>query len=167
MSDMFFQNHIRHFYDVLASYIELRIDDGAFQPVEPLVAARAFMGMLIYHRLLTVLFQVPVIQEPRDIVQTFVTVFMNGLKTPVKPGEEQETSNSWIKGIQENTAFMNYVALKMLFGDRAKYMMLLAGLTFSTMLIVQQGSIFWGLMTWSKSGITNIHASCVGDRSQH
>ncbi|MEX0829255.1 MAG: ABC transporter permease [Nitrospirales bacterium] len=53
---------------------------------------------------------------------------------------------------------MNFVALKMLFGDRAKYMMLLAGLTFSTMLIVQQGSIFWGLMTWSQSGITNIHA---------
>lgn len=36
--------------------------------------------------------------------------------------------------------------------------MLLAGLTFSTMLIVQQGSIFWGLMTWSQSGITNINA---------
>jgi putative ABC transport system permease protein len=53
---------------------------------------------------------------------------------------------------------MNYVALKMLFGDRAKYLMLLAGLTFSTMLIVQQGSIFWGLMTWSQSGITNVNA---------
>lgn len=53
---------------------------------------------------------------------------------------------------------MNFVALKMLFGDRAKYLMLLAGLTFSTMLIVQQGSIFWGLMTWSQSGITNINA---------
>jgi putative ABC transport system permease protein len=26
------------------------------------------------------------------------------------------------------------------------------------MLIVQQGSIFWGLMTWSQSGITNINA---------
>lgn len=53
---------------------------------------------------------------------------------------------------------MNFVALKMLFGDRAKYLMLLAGLTFSTMLIMQQGSIFWGLMTWSMSGITNINA---------
>ena len=52
---------------------------------------------------------------------------------------------------------MNYVALKMLFGDRAKYLMLLAGLTFSTMLIVQQGSIFWGLMTWTQSGITNVN----------
>jgi len=79
LSDMFFQNHIRHFYDVLASYIAQRIEDGAFQPVPPLVAARAFMGMLIYHRLLTVLFRAPLTQEPKDIVHTFVTVFMDGL----------------------------------------------------------------------------------------
>ena len=79
LSDMFFQNHIRHFFDVLASYIEQRIEDGAFQPVPPLVAARAFMGMLIYHRLLTVLFRAPLTQEPKDIVHTFVTVFMDGL----------------------------------------------------------------------------------------
>lgn len=52
---------------------------------------------------------------------------------------------------------MNYVALRMLFGDRAKYLMLLCGLTFSVMLIVQQGSIFWGLMLWSQSSITNVH----------
>ncbi|MFO0769244.1 MAG: ABC transporter permease [Nitrospiraceae bacterium] len=50
---------------------------------------------------------------------------------------------------------MNYVALKMLFGDRAKYLMLLCGLTFAVMLIVQQGSIFWGLMIWSQSSVTN------------
>nr|MBI3614124.1 FtsX-like permease family protein [Nitrospirota bacterium] len=52
---------------------------------------------------------------------------------------------------------MNYVALKMLFGDRAKYLMLLCGLTFCVMLIVQQGSIFWGLMIWSESGISNLN----------
>ncbi len=52
---------------------------------------------------------------------------------------------------------MNYVALKMLFGDRAKYLMLLCGLTFAVMLIVQQGSIFWGLMIWSQSSITNVN----------
>lgn len=52
---------------------------------------------------------------------------------------------------------MNYVALKMLFGDRAKYLMLLCGLTFAVMLIVQQGSIFWGLMIWSQSSISNLN----------
>ncbi len=52
---------------------------------------------------------------------------------------------------------MNYVALRMLFGDRAKYLMLLCGLTFAVMLIVQQGSIFRGLMMWSQSSISNIN----------
>ncbi len=52
---------------------------------------------------------------------------------------------------------MNYVALKMLFGDRAKYLMLLCGLTFAVMLIVQQGSIFWGLMLWSQSSVSNLN----------
>ncbi len=91
LSDMFFQNHIRHFYDALASYIEQRIADGAFQPVEPLVAARAFMGMLIYHRLLTVLFRAPLTQEPQDIVHTFVTVFMDGLTR--KPSQTKKTKS--------------------------------------------------------------------------
>jgi putative ABC transport system permease protein len=53
---------------------------------------------------------------------------------------------------------MNYIALKMLFGDRAKYLLLLCGLSFAVMLIVQQGSIFWGLMVWSQAGITNLRA---------
>jgi hypothetical protein len=53
---------------------------------------------------------------------------------------------------------VSYIALKMLYGDRTKYLMLLCGLAFSVMLTVQQGSIFWGLMRWSYSGITNVNA---------
>ncbi|VAX06783.1 Transcriptional regulator, AcrR family [hydrothermal vent metagenome] len=98
LSDMFFQNHIRHFYDVLATYIEQRIEDGAFQPVEPLVAARAFMGMLIYHRLLTVLFRAPLTQEPQDIVHTFVTVFMDGLTRKPSQTKKRKSQKTPSKG---------------------------------------------------------------------
>jgi putative ABC transport system permease protein len=41
---------------------------------------------------------------------------------------------------------MNFVALKMLVGDRAKYLGILMGLTFASLLITQQLSIFVGLM---------------------
>lgn len=92
MSDMFFHNHIRGFYDFLAGYIQQRIDDGAFQPVQPLIAARAFMGMLIYHRLLTVLFQAQHPQTAEDISRTFVNIMMNGLKIP-SPKEAVRTSD--------------------------------------------------------------------------
>lgn len=87
MSDMFFHNHIRVFYDFLAGYIQQRIDEGAFQPVQPLIAARAFMGMLIYHRLLTVLFQAKLPQTTEDISLTFVNIMMNGLKIPTSKGQ--------------------------------------------------------------------------------
>jgi putative ABC transport system permease protein len=42
---------------------------------------------------------------------------------------------------------MNRIALKMLIGDRAKYLGILMGLTFASLLITQQLSIFVGLMS--------------------
>jgi putative ABC transport system permease protein len=42
---------------------------------------------------------------------------------------------------------MNFIALKMLVGDRAKYLGIVMGLTFASLLITQQSAIFLGLMT--------------------
>ncbi|NBQ14509.1 MAG: ABC transporter permease, partial [Proteobacteria bacterium] len=42
---------------------------------------------------------------------------------------------------------MRRIALKMLFGDSAKFYGILLGLTFATLLITQQSAIFVGLMT--------------------
>ena len=42
---------------------------------------------------------------------------------------------------------MNFVALKMLVGNRAKYLGIIVGLTFASLLITQQSAIFVGLMT--------------------
>src|SRR5512135_652537 len=41
---------------------------------------------------------------------------------------------------------MSWIALKMLVGDRAKFFGIVLGLTFASLLITQQGSIFCGLM---------------------
>ncbi|TLD41379.1 MAG: ABC-transporter permease protein [Candidatus Jettenia ecosi] len=42
---------------------------------------------------------------------------------------------------------MNFIALKMLVGNRAKYLGIIIGLTFASLLITQQAAIFLGLMT--------------------
>ena len=47
---------------------------------------------------------------------------------------------------QEGQA-MNWIALKMLTGDRAKYLGIVFGVTFATLLMAQQVSIFCGIMT--------------------
>jgi putative ABC transport system permease protein len=51
---------------------------------------------------------------------------------------------------------MSWVALKMLVGDRAKFLGIVLGLTFSALLITQQGSIFCGLMLRTCAQITDI-----------
>ena len=51
---------------------------------------------------------------------------------------------------------MNFVAIKMLVGDRAKYLGIIMGLTFASLLITQQLGIFCGLMSRSYGAITDL-----------
>jgi putative ABC transport system permease protein len=51
---------------------------------------------------------------------------------------------------------MNFIAIKMLVGDRAKYIGILIGLTFASLLITQQTAIFCGLMTRTFGAISDL-----------
>jgi putative ABC transport system permease protein len=51
---------------------------------------------------------------------------------------------------------MNVVAFKMLVGDRAKYLGIIMGLTFASLLITQQAAIFVGLMERTYNAITDV-----------
>src|SRR5438093_4598925 len=50
------------------------------------------------------------------------------------------------------------LALKMLLGDRAKYIMLISGLTFAALLMTEQAAIFCGIMQCSGSTLDNVGA---------
>lgn len=50
------------------------------------------------------------------------------------------------------------LALKMLYGDRANYVMLVCGLTFCSLLMTQQTSVFFGLMQWTTATMRNVQA---------
>ena len=54
---------------------------------------------------------------------------------------------------------MYHIALKMLLGDRAKYVMLVGGLTFAALLMTQQCAVFIGLLSWTTSHMRNMRAS--------
>jgi putative ABC transport system permease protein len=56
---------------------------------------------------------------------------------------------------------VNRIALKMLTGDRAKYLGLVFGITFATLLMSQQVSIFIGLMTRTASQILDVREADV------
>jgi putative ABC transport system permease protein len=54
---------------------------------------------------------------------------------------------------------MYHLALKMLVADRAKYVMLVGGLAFASLLMTQQNGVFRGLLSWTTSHMRNMRAS--------
>ncbi|HEX3799767.1 MAG TPA: ABC transporter permease [Verrucomicrobiae bacterium] len=54
---------------------------------------------------------------------------------------------------------MYHIALKMLLGDKSKYVMLVGGLTFAALLMTQQCGVFFGLLSWTTSHMRNMRAS--------
>jgi putative ABC transport system permease protein len=56
---------------------------------------------------------------------------------------------------------MSWIALKMLVGDRAKYFGIVFGVTFAALLMTQQSSIFWGLMTNTTSQILDLEGADI------
>lgn len=59
VADMVTRNYLSKTHQQVASYIQKRISDGVFRRVDPLVAVRAFMGMIIGHVLNTQFFLRP------------------------------------------------------------------------------------------------------------
>lgn len=54
---------------------------------------------------------------------------------------------------------MYSIAIKMLIGDRARYIMLVSALAFSALLMSQQSSVFLGLMRWTTATLRNTQMS--------
>jgi len=51
LAERFFDEFVSRVYEFIGAYIEQRQKDGAMRDLEPRVAVRAFMGMLIHHSL--------------------------------------------------------------------------------------------------------------------
>ena len=71
---------------VLADYIRQRIDAGQFRPLDPLLAARGFFGMVIYHSWIQELYggkryqDFPVQQVSRTLAELWLRGMLNNGK---------------------------------------------------------------------------------------
>lgn len=83
LSDMFFSTYVEYVDMLLCDYIEGRIADGAFKNIHPLCASQAFIGMVVNHIIVQELFGGKKRNkvDNEELVETFVTIFLNGIKT--------------------------------------------------------------------------------------
>ena len=66
---------------MLASHIRAGIAGGHFRVVNSVIAARSFLGMIVYHYLVEEVFGVPHAQtlSPRELAEELVSIFIEGI----------------------------------------------------------------------------------------
>lgn len=87
LSEMFFGSRVRRLHEFLADCIRSGTAAGRLRAVDPLLAARAFLGMVAHNLLIHELFGVK--REPgqgvHTVVETFVSLFLRGLQAERRP----------------------------------------------------------------------------------
>jgi len=97
LSRIFFQTHALEKTRLLSKYIRQRIREGAFRKVPPLLAARAFMGMVLHYIQSQEIYGMKEIFHfsQKKVADTFVETFLNGITASRKRHESpKRKSNS-------------------------------------------------------------------------
>jgi AcrR family transcriptional regulator len=82
LSRRFFRTFVAVYYEALAAYIRRRVSEGAFRNVDPLLSARGFFGMVVYHFLVQELFGGEKYQkfDPEVVAGTLAGVWLKGMQ---------------------------------------------------------------------------------------
>jgi AcrR family transcriptional regulator len=97
LSHRFFRTYMAECYEVLAEHIREGIAEGRFRPMDPLLAARSFLGMVVYHAWVQELFGGKRYQEfsVQEVSRNLADVWLqgalarregNGAQAAAKPG---------------------------------------------------------------------------------
>ena len=99
LSKIFFKNNATKNTKILANYIQQRIHEKAFKRVHPLLAARAFIGMVLHYIQsqeiygMGNLFNFP----QKKVVETFVDSFLNGIQNQQEKNESKRRKSTQSK----------------------------------------------------------------------
>lgn len=83
LSSRFFRTYVADYYEVLAGFIRERIDRGDFRKVDPLLAARGFLGMVIYYSWVQELFGGKRYHkfDVQQVSKTMAEIWLRGMQT--------------------------------------------------------------------------------------
>ena len=82
LSRRFFECYVAEKYEILAGYIRRRVREKVFRPVDAQLAARSFVGMVVYHVMLQELFGGKYLRrfDPRLVSRTLTKIWLEGMK---------------------------------------------------------------------------------------
>lgn len=82
LSQRFFQNYVADYFEVLAQFVRKGIATRRFRRVDPLLAARSFLGMVIYHSWIQELYGGKHFQDfdPQVVCRTVAGIWLQGMR---------------------------------------------------------------------------------------
>lgn len=82
LSNMFFKTRIMKVFENLADYLKKRMDEGAIKKMNPKLAARSFIGMLIYFMLVQEIYGGKKVEtfKKEEVANVFVDIFLKGMR---------------------------------------------------------------------------------------
>lgn len=90
LSERFFRTYMAGIYEAIASFIRDGIRKGRFRKVDPVIAARGFMGMISSQILLEELLGAPRnTSAPRALGRQLADLWLNGMSLPTSNGVEE------------------------------------------------------------------------------
>lgn len=98
--ELFFDRNVRQMYELLGGYIRERQRDGALRQIEPAVAVRAFLGMIIHHSLNNTLWDKrrTLLDIPNErAAQAFTDILLHGLARAPRAGKVKRAAPSTSK----------------------------------------------------------------------
>ena len=103
LSQRFFRTHIAELYEKLAQHILEQIGAGKFREVDPMLAARGFWGMVVYHFLVQELLGGKQYQDidTDEASRAIADIWLNGMLPRTEPGEPDPGGSNG-KGVREN-----------------------------------------------------------------
>jgi len=86
LSERFFRNYIADYFEVLAEFVRKGIACCRFRRVNPLLAARGFLGMVIYHSWIQELYGGKEVQDfdLKTVSRTMAEIWLQGVQAPKK-----------------------------------------------------------------------------------
>lgn len=86
LSARFFRNYIAIYFEVLARFVREGVSAGRFRSVDPLLAARGFVGMLVYHSWIQELFGGKEVQDfdLHTVSRTLARIWLQGVQVEKK-----------------------------------------------------------------------------------
>jgi AcrR family transcriptional regulator len=87
LSDGFFRTYMAESFELVSAYFRKGIRGGRFRKLDPVVAARGFFGMIVYHYLVQELFAGDRYQQfdPRVLGRQLADIWLNGISVSTKP----------------------------------------------------------------------------------